>query len=99
MAKGHFLVCYDQAGDAALREELRGQHIGFRKGLGPDLILAGPLLGEDGAPNGSVVILAAADLADARSIADRDPYVQAGVLVIRSLNAMRIAALQPPADG
>jgi len=40
---------------------------------------AGPMLGDDGAPLGSVVLFEAADLADARAIAAHDPYVTEGI--------------------
>jgi len=40
---------------------------------------AGPLLGDDGAPVGSVVLFEAQSLADARAIAARDPYVTEGI--------------------
>ena len=39
----------------------------------------GPLRGEDGRPKGRVIIFEAADLAAARAIAERDPYVTEGV--------------------
>jgi uncharacterized protein YciI len=40
---------------------------------------AGPMLGDDGAPIGSVVLFEAGDLAEARAIAARDPYVTQGI--------------------
>ena len=40
---------------------------------------AGPLLGDDGAPVGSVVLFEAPSLAEARAIAARDPYVTEGI--------------------
>jgi uncharacterized protein YciI len=40
---------------------------------------AGPLLGDDGAPVGSVVLFEAQSLAEARAIAERDPYVTQGI--------------------
>src|SRR5262245_42146556 len=40
---------------------------------------AGPMLGDDGAPVGSVVVFEAASLAEARAIAARDPYVTEGI--------------------
>jgi uncharacterized protein YciI len=43
------------------------------------LRFAGPLIGEDGAPMGSLIILEAASLEEARAIAARDPYVVGGV--------------------
>ena len=40
---------------------------------------AGPMLGDDGTPVGSVVLFEADDLAEAQAIAARDPYVTQGV--------------------
>jgi hypothetical protein len=40
---------------------------------------AGPMLGDDGAPIGSVVVFEAASLAEAQAIAARDPYVTQGI--------------------
>lgn len=40
---------------------------------------AGPMLGDDGAPLGSVIVFEAEDLAEARAVAARDPYVTEGV--------------------
>ncbi len=92
----YFLIQYDQTGNAELREEKRGMHIAFRKALGNALALAGPLLDDDGTPEGSVIILAAADKAEAERIAASDPFVEAGLLELRSVQMMRIAAMIPP---
>jgi uncharacterized protein YciI len=40
---------------------------------------AGPMLGDDGAPVGSVVLFEAESLATAQAIAARDPYVTQGI--------------------
>jgi uncharacterized protein YciI len=37
------------------------------------------MLGDDGAPVGSVVLFEAGSLAEARAIAERDPYVTEGI--------------------
>ena len=92
----HFLVEYRELGNAAEREAKRGDHIAYRKGLGAAMALAGPLLGDKGEPVGSVVILEAADQAEAEAMAGRDPYVAAGVLALVSTRAYRIAAMKPP---
>ncbi len=92
-----FVILYDQVGSAATREEKRADHIGYRKALGPAMILSGPLLDAEGGSVGSMIILAAQDEAEAQKIAGGDPFVQFGVLAIRSVNRMRIAALNPPA--
>ncbi|MEO9132522.1 MAG: YciI family protein [Sphingomonas sp.] len=92
----HFLVEYRELGEPAARDALRGEHIAFRKGLGAGMPLAGPLLGEDQVPKGSVVILEAEDGEEARRIAGRDPYVGGGVVELVSVRRYRIAAMKPP---
>lgn len=93
----HFLIQYRQTGSNDLREEKRGEHIAYRKGLGAALALAGPLLDEEGRPVGSVIILGAEDRGAAERIATGDPFVAAGLLELESIQAMRIAAMVPPA--
>ena len=93
----HFLIRYTQSGSKEQREVLRGEHIAFRKALGGDLVLAGPILSDAGEPVGSVVILAADTPADAHAIALKDPYVMAELLTILSIEHIRIAAINPPA--
>ena len=66
---------------ASLRPELRPAHLA---GLEPldeagRIVYAGPLIGEAGEPVGSVILLEAASLEEARAIAARDPYVTGGV--------------------
>lgn len=93
----HFLIRYSQSGRIEQREALRGEHIAFRKALGSDLVLAGPIQSDDGSSCGSVIILAADSPTDAREIALKDPYVAAGLLTILSIEQIRIAAINPPA--
>jgi uncharacterized protein len=92
----HYLVRYTQHGEAALREAKRGEHIAYRKGLGGALVLAGPLLDDGNVPVGSVVIIAADTSAEARRIAESDPFVRAGLLDCITVEPMRIAAMKPP---
>ena len=93
----HFLVEYADTSDPQTREAHRTAHISYRKQLGPRLALAGPLLGEDGKPSGSVVIIEAENRAEAERVALQDPYIMYGVLKIVSLRGYRIAAMNPPA--
>lgn len=92
----HFLVEYRDTGMAGVREEKRGDHIAYRKGLGSAMALAGPLLGDGDAPVGSVVIIEADDQQQAQAVAEADPYVGAGAMEIVSVRKYRIAAMKPP---
>lgn len=92
----HFLVEYAELGNAAAREEHRGEHIAYRKGFGLKMPLTGPLLGADDQPVGSVVIIEAEDEDAARAVAGADPYVANGVFELVSVRRYRIAAMKPP---
>jgi len=92
----HFLVEYAELGHATAREEKRGEHIAYRKGLASAMALAGPLLDDDNKAVGSVVILEAEDEAAAEKLALADPYVAAEVLELVSVRRYRIAAMKPP---
>ena len=92
----HFLVEYRELGNPDARTRLRPDHIAYRKGLGPAMAMAGPLLGDDDQPVGSVVIIEAADQSAAEEVAGADPYVGANVLECVSVRRYRIAAMKPP---
>ena len=97
----HFVVEYfDRPGSGEVRGANRDKHIAYRVELGKRLVLAGPLFEDfDGAPaKGSLVILEAADKAEATRIAHADPYAQAGAFEEIRIFAHRILVLNPPED-
>ena len=64
-----------------LRKQVRDQHLAH---LAPHnesgrVVFGGPLRDEAGDPCGSVIIIQAEDLADAKAIAHADPYHREGV--------------------
>ncbi len=97
----HFVVEYfDRPGSAEVRAAHRQAHIAYRIALGKSLVLAGPLFDDfDGSPaKGSMVILEAADKAEATKIAQADPYAAAGAFQEIRVFAHRILVLNPPED-
>ncbi len=75
------LIGHDGPRGLELRQQHRPAHLA---GLEPldragRIRHAGPILGDDGAPQGSVVVFEAESLAEARTIAARDPYVTEGI--------------------
>ena len=97
----HFVVEYfDRPGSGEVRAANREGHISYRKALGKRLVLAGPLFEDfDGSPaKGSMVILEAADKAEATKTAHADPYAQAGVFREIRVFAHRILVLNPPEE-
>lgn len=75
------VICKDKPVEgAALRQQIRPRHVAYLEGLGGALKFAGPLLDEAGAaPVGSLIIIAAGNLKEAREMAAGDPFAQAGV--------------------
>lgn len=74
----HFaLICRDKPGHLEVRKATREKHLEFLNGY-EGLFVAGPLL-EEGNPVGSLVVIEAESLAAAKSWADADPYVAAGL--------------------
>jgi uncharacterized protein YciI len=63
------------------RPSVRPRHLAHLERLAADgrIRFAGPLLGEDGKPSGSVVVLEAESWAAARAVAEGDPYLVEGV--------------------
>ena len=89
----HYL---DKADAGDLRQRHREAHIAYRKGLGDKLLLAGPLLSEDGKPVGSLVLLEAESLADAKAVAHSDPYAAAGLFDQILVHGYKIMAMNIP---
>ncbi len=75
------LICIDKPGALQIRLNTRPDHVAFLERLNKQgtLKIAGPLLDDDGKPNGSLVIIEAEDNDAARAISDADPYAQAGL--------------------
>lgn len=73
------LICTDKPDHLQVRLDTRPDHMAFLTGLGDALKAAGPFLGDDGKPVGSLVIISADDKAGAAAIAAQDPYTKAGL--------------------
>lgn len=74
-------LCKDKPGALELRMATRPEHVDHLNKLNAEgtLKMAGPFLDADGKPNGSLVIVEAADIDAARAIADADPYAKVGL--------------------
>ena len=78
----HFaFLCKDKAGALQVRLDTRPEHLAYLNALNADgkLACAGPFLGDDGKPTGSLVVVKAETIEDARQIAQDDPYAKAGL--------------------
>ncbi|MEX0954565.1 MAG: YciI-like protein [Rhizobiaceae bacterium] len=75
------LICTDGPGKLQTRLDARPDHVAFLEGLNADgkLAFAGPFLGPDDMPNGSLVVIEAQTEDEAREMAAADPYAKAGL--------------------
>ena len=74
------LICTDKPGSLAVRKANRPQHLAYLEGLGDALVFAGPFTEQDGQTmNGSLIVIEASSLDDARNIAAGDPFAKLGI--------------------
>ena len=73
------LVAHDRPNSVARRLEIRPQHLKHLDSLGDKLLLAGPFLNDKGEGVGSIVIIEAGSLEEARTLFNRDPFVTEGL--------------------
>ena len=85
------IQCIDRPGSLQLRLDTRPAHLDYMNGLGDRLVVAGPFLGPDGQPNGSMIVADFADQAAADAFADGDPYNKVGLFSDVSARAWRKA--------
>jgi uncharacterized protein YciI len=90
----YMLICKDKPGDGlARRMETRPDHLAYLESLGDKVRIGGAMLSEDGKePRGSVLIIEAGSLEEARAIADADPYKKAGVFAEVEIHPWRQGA-------
>jgi uncharacterized protein YciI len=74
------LICTDKPNSLAIRKAKRPEHVAYLKSLGVTLKLAGPFTEADGETmNGSLLVIEASSLQEAKEIAAGDPYAKAGL--------------------
>jgi uncharacterized protein len=78
----------DKPDNLQVRIDNRPAHVAYLEKLNADGVLkiAGPFLGDDGKPYGSLVVIEAADKAATASILAEDPYAKAGLFGSTEIN-------------
>lgn len=90
-------ICTDKPDHLQVRLDMRADHLAYLKGLGDGLKFAGPFLGSDGKPNGSLVVISAGDRSAAEAIAAADPYAKAGLFASVDIRPWNWALNNPEA--
>ena len=86
----HFVIyAKDKPGQPTLRPATRPAHIEYLGGFKDKILIAGPMLGADGEPNGSLIVVDLKDKAAADAFAANDPYAKAGVFQSVAVTAWR----------
>jgi hypothetical protein len=84
------ILNHDKPASLDLRMKTRETHLAYLRAAGDMLKLAGPLLDEAGeSPAGSLLIVEADSLADARTFAANDPYAKAGLFASSTVTPWR----------
>jgi hypothetical protein len=74
------IYCLDKPGHGEVRAANRSAHLAYLEGFTKNVVIAGPLLAEDGSTmTGSLLLMEFADRAEAESFAAGDPYRKAGL--------------------
>jgi uncharacterized protein YciI len=94
------LICNDKLGHLQVRLDTRPAHIAYLNALTERgaLKFAGPFHDGEGTPNGSLVVISAADHAAAEAIADADPYAKAGLFASVEIRAWNWVFNKPAND-
>ena len=85
----YVLVCNDKPNSLELRLANREAHLAYARGFTGRLKVAGPLLDEAGNMAGSLLILEADSLEDARGFNLGDPYQTAGLFASVQVTAFK----------
>ncbi|TFU01389.1 YciI family protein [Polymorphobacter arshaanensis] len=81
--------CIDKPDSADLRAATRPEHLAYIGKIVDSVLVAGPLLGLDGAPIGSLLIIDFADRKAAIQFAADDPYALAGLFASVAVTAWK----------
>ena len=69
------IIAQDQPDGVEHRMAVRPTHLKHLETLGDRIVFAGPFLGADEKPTGSLMVIEAADLDAAKALAAQDPFV------------------------
>lgn len=85
----YVLHCLDKPQSLEVRKANRDQHLAHLETVRDQILVAGPLLDEEGGMIGSLLIIDFADRAAAEAFAAADPYAQAGLFQSVSITGYR----------
>lgn len=81
--------CIDKPLQRDLRATTRPEHLAYLESMIDQIVVAGPLLDDEGAPIGSMIIMEFPDRRSAVAFAAEDPYARAGLFASVAVTAWR----------
>lgn len=84
------ISCTDKPGALELRLATRPAHLEHLKAEAGRILLGGPVLDAAGNPCGSLLVVEAADRAEAEAFAAADPYAKAGLFESVAIRPYRV---------
>ena len=85
------MIAKDKPGTGEQRTATRPVHLEHLKAMGEKLVLAGALMGADGNPEGSLLVLEADSLEAARATLLADPFIAEGIFGSVEVKPWRVA--------
>lgn len=85
------MIAKDKPGMGDKRTATRPVHLEHLKSMGQKLVMAGALMGQDGNPEGSLLVLEAESLEAATAIFMADPFVAEGIFGSVEIKPWRVA--------
>jgi uncharacterized protein YciI len=85
------MIAKDRPGTGDKRTATRPVHLEHLKAIGDKLVLAGALMGEDGNPEGSLLVLEAENLEVAKATLLADPFIAEGIFGSVEVKPWRVA--------
>lgn len=83
------IICKDKPDRLEARQKTRPAHVDYLGTFIDRILIAGPLLGGDGQPNGSLIVVDLEDMAAAKAFSAGDPYTAAGLFESVAITAWR----------
>ena len=85
------MIAKDRPGSGEQRTAVRPIHLDHLHGLGSRMKLAGALLDADGTPGGSLMVLEAETIEEARALFKADPFIKEGIFASYEIKPWRVA--------
>jgi uncharacterized protein YciI len=86
----YILICRDRENGFDLRSETRKAHLDYIDQRCADVLVAGPMLDDEGRSIGSILVIKAENMTEANAFAAGDPYAKAGLFAETEIRPFKV---------